>query len=1095
MVMSSLGIMKNKRNINNNNNNDFDKEKQDDHMVTSCGLGSWRPEWLQVFAKPIYFIISYSLIGVVQSMSSTYLFAVLTSIEKRYAFDSKISGIILIADNIMEMLLSTLIGYLGNRYSRPKMIAISEMILVLSCVISASPYFIYGPGTHLLYDETLLSKMTANNTRYELCSARTDTMDCAAKGGHSTIWGAVIMLVIGSALRGIGYTAYWFKGASVKEKDRVDYDNSVQGFWECCKRLLTNPLFMYNLIGNAFRYNGYAGYGVTKPKYIESQYRVSGSKANLLTGVTGMLPVAIGVILGGVGIRYLKPRPFILLIYIFALEWVSNGSMFASMFLGCPPIQLGPNTEMANTKFTMNADCNLGCECTTSVFTPMCSADKVTTYFSPCFAGCTHLDKNTGIATNCSCISDHGGVANNAFIPYPIIYGAIADSVCLSMSSTYLFAVLTSIEKRFAFDSRISGIILVADNTMEMLLSTLIGYLAARHYTLFTAREHTYYTTIFLGQKWPQIIPGMNYVQSKFTQRIVQQLVVTLLYGPRALRGVGYTAYCVFGLAFIDDSVSKKSSPLYMSLWAILRMIGPAAVDPHVSSRDPRFIGAWWIGFLVIAGLLFLATLPMFLFPRQLKGASVKEKDRIDYDNSAQVTTCGLGTWRPRWLQVFATPFWFAIVYALIGVVQTMSTTYLIALSPLVGYLGNRYSRPRMIAVSEMILVLSCVINAAPYFIYGPGTHLLYDDTLLSKMTANNTRYELCSAKVATIDCTAKGVNPNVKSTDPRFIGAWWLGFLVIGALLFLVNLPMFLFPKQLKGASVKESDRVEYANSHGFMDCTKRLLTNPLFMFNLIGNALRDTGYGGYGTTKPKYMESQYRVSGSKANLLTGVANLLPMAAGTLAGGIGIRYIKPRALYLIIYMFCLEWVSNLTMLASMFLGCPPLQLGPIGDTETTTFTMSAACNQGCDCTTSVFTPMCSADRVTTFFSPCYAGCTDFDKVTGIATNCTCISDHGGLATSGYCQSDADNCTNLVIDPKDKSFAMGFVNSFLALFAYIPYPLIFGAIADSVCLVWESTCGKTGNCWLYDQDRFRYVLHGVTLALIIVASLCDVAHE
>ncbi|CAG2105376.1 unnamed protein product [Medioppia subpectinata] len=579
-----------------------------------------------------------------------------------------------------------------------------------------------------------------------------------------------------------------------------------------------------------------------------------------------------------------------------------------------------------------------------------------------------------------------------------------------------------------------------------------------------------------------------------------------------------------------------------------------------------------------------------------------------DKRNDQVVTTCGLGSWRPEWLQVFATPFWFAIVYALIGVVQTMSTTYLIAvlttvekrfafdskisgviliadnivelfLSPFVGYMGNRYSRPRMIAISELILVLSCAINAMPYFIYGPGTHLLYDDTLLSKMTSNNTLYELCPAKNYTVDCTMTGghstiwgvvimlvigsalrgvgytaywvfgltfvddsvsktssplymsmlgilkmvgpagVDIHVTNTDPRFIGAWWLGFLVIGALLFLVNLPMFLFPKQLQGASVKEIDRVKYINNQGFMDCTKRLLTNPLFMFNLIGIALRYVGYGGYGTTKPKYMESQYRVSGSKANLLTGVTNLLPMAAGTLAGGIGIWYIKPRALYLIIYMFCLEWVSNLAMLGSMFLGCPPLQLGPITNIQNAKFTMNAECNQNCDCSTSVFTPMCSADRVTTFFSPCYAGCTNFDKVTGIATNCTCISIYGGHATSGYCQSDADNCTNLynflivktlpaivtstvrignilltlrVIDPKDKSFAMGFANSFLALFAFIPYPIIFGSIADSVCLVWESTCGKSGNCWLYDQDRFRYVLHGATLALIIVASLCDV---
>ena len=46
--------------------------------------------------------------------------------------------------------------------------------------------------------------------------------------------------------------------------------------------------------------------------------------------------------------------------------------------------------------------------------------------------------------------------------------------------------------------------------------------------------------------------------------------------------------------------------------------------------RDPRFIGAWWIGFLVIGGLLFLVSLPMFLFPKQLKTASVKAVDNAN---------------------------------------------------------------------------------------------------------------------------------------------------------------------------------------------------------------------------------------------------------------------------------------------------------------------------------------------------------------------------------------------------------------------------------------------------------------------------------
>ena len=56
----------------------------------------------------------------------------------------------------------------------------------------------------------------------------------------------------------------------------------------------------------------------------------------------------------------------------------------------------------------------------------------------------------------------------------------------------------------------------------------------------------------------------------------------------------------------------------------------PSSDDPGITRRDPRFIGAWWIGFTVIGIFLFFASLPMFLFPRQFKGATIKQKDLKD---------------------------------------------------------------------------------------------------------------------------------------------------------------------------------------------------------------------------------------------------------------------------------------------------------------------------------------------------------------------------------------------------------------------------------------------------------------------------------
>ena len=57
--------------------------------------------------------------------------------------------------------------------------------------------------------------------------------------------------------------------------------------------------------------------------------------------------------------------------------------------------------------------------------------------------------------------------------------------------------------------------------------------------------------------------------------------------------------------------------------------------------------------------------------------------------------------------------------------------------------------------------------------------------------------------------------------------------------------------------------------------------------------------------------------------------------------------------------------------------------------------------------------------------------------------------------------------------------------------AFIPYPLVYGAVTDSACLIWEEKCGHRGNCWFYDSNKFRNLLHGLTLGLYLTGSFFD----
>lgn len=56
---------------------------------------------------------------------------------------------------------------------------------------------------------------------------------------------------------------------------------------------------------------------------------------------------------------------------------------------------------------------------------------------------------------------------------------------------------------------------------------------------------------------------------------------------------------------------------------------------------------------------------------------------------------------------------------------------------------------------------------------------------------------------------------------------------------------------------------------------------------------------------------------------------------------------------------------------------------------------------------------------------------------------------------------------------EDKSVAQGFTLMCISLFALIPGPIIYGAMIDATCIIWDESCGENGNCWYYHKENFR----------------------
>ena len=79
------------------------------------------------------------------------------------------------------------------------------------------------------------------------------------------------------------------------------------------------------------------------------------------------------------------------------------------------------------------------------------------------------------------------------------------------------------------------------------------------------------------------------------------------------------------------------------------------------------------------------------------------------------------------------------------------------------------------------------------------------------------------------------------------------------------------------------------------------------------------------------------------------------------------------------------------------------------------------------------------------------------------------------------------------IDVRDKSLSMAFNVVFLSLLAMLPSPMVYGAIMDTTCTLFQRECGETTNCMLYDLPLMRKTLMLTTAFIMSIGVVFDIA--
>ncbi|XP_023936005.1 solute carrier organic anion transporter family member 74D isoform X2 [Bicyclus anynana] len=383
--------------------------------------------------------------------------------------------------------------------------------------------------------------------------------------------------------------------------------------------------------------------------------------------------------------------------------------------------------------------------------------------------------------------------------------------------------------------------------------------------------------------------------------------------------------------------------------------------------------------------------------------------------------------------------------------------------------------------------------------------------------------------------------NPEFEYTDPRWVGAWWLGMVFIAGFIVLLSALMFCFPRQIKPMPLPPPPKIKKDKGEPFFKdffaTIKRQLTNDILMWRTASSVLHLMPISGVYSYLPKYLEQAFRLPTHDANLVSGLGGILVMGLGIITSGVVILKLVPTARQVAAWTATTAAIYSAGMVVLMFVSCPEESyraLSPGGANLT--------CSEACHCDGAPYSPVCGQDSFT-YQSPCQAGCVDskqLDNSTWLYYNCLCVDAelHGerafktlerfgldgsplkyqstGFAVSGECGGGA--CTQiyafiaifaavmfvhasgevgavlLIIrctDKHDKAMAMGVIQFAIGVFGNVPCPIIFGAAVDAACRLRERACGLLGGCASYDSDSLRHFYLGLSAGLMFLAFIMD----
>lgn len=227
--------------------------------------------------------------------------------------------------------------------------------------------------------------------------------------------------------------------------------------------------------------------------------------------------------------------------------------------------------------------------------------------------------------------------------------------------------VLPSIERRFGFSTKELGVIAASNDVAALILVVFISYYGdygnkmkwiAGGATItgigiiIFALPHFMIGRYHPGNKHSDALCNHgNGTQCAETNSGGDWYYLTVFILGMLIMGAGSAPFFSLFSAYLDENVEPKSFPLYLGVFTIIQFIAPGIgfiiggkllsiyVDINqpdgfnLTPQDPRWIGAWWLGFLIFGILIVLFSFIMLGFPSAMPGARERRLRHIREGN------------------------------------------------------------------------------------------------------------------------------------------------------------------------------------------------------------------------------------------------------------------------------------------------------------------------------------------------------------------------------------------------------------------------------------------------------------------------------